>query len=127
MPRSAGKLLIAGVCLALMSGCSIFLSGRSQLLKIEASDPAARIYVDEVEVGVGKAEVTVRRDSPHTVVARAGHRGASAFVGLEFSTAAYFDMFLAVPTLGITAALGSMSGGFWVLERDEVRLTLPPR
>jgi len=58
------------------------------MLRIQASDPAARIYVDDLEVGVGEVAVSVRRDSPHTVVARAGDRASSAFVGLTYSTTA---------------------------------------
>jgi hypothetical protein len=118
------RFLIAGAALALLSGCSIF-AGKWQVLRIRASDPTARIFVDDREVGIGSASVTVRRDSPHTVVARAGSRGASAFIGLDHSTTAWIDMILGVPTAGITWMLGSTSAGYFVLERDDVRLELP--
>ncbi len=118
------RLVICAAGLALLPGCSLWV-GRAQDLTIRASDPAARIYVDDLEAGVGEVTLTVRRDSPHVVVARVDNRATSAIVGVGLSTTAVIDIILAFPTFGLTAIFGNMAPGFWVLDQDEVYLAVP--
>lgn len=103
-------------------GCSLFVDSR-QDITIEASDPAARLFVDGREVGTGRAIVPLRRNDTYAVRAELPDGSiARARISKGISTTGILDIvggiFFLVPFIGIAAP------GFWELDPDYVFLSL---
>ncbi|MCI0589622.1 MAG: hypothetical protein L0323_22635 [Planctomycetes bacterium] len=116
-----GLLLVFGG--AVSQGCSLFV-GSTQPVIITASDPSAQIIVNGQVVGTGTATVQLRRNRPHSVMAKVGDRAAAAAIGTQISTTGILDIIggaiFLVPFFGVLGA------GFWSLDQESVVLALPP-
>lgn len=117
--------LLAGAMLLGPSGCSLFVDSE-QSIRIEASDPAARIFVDGQEVGTGSALVPMRRNRTHAVRAETPDgRIAQTRITKGISTTGILDIvggvFFLVPFIGVLAP------GFWQLDPDYLFLKLTPQ
>ena len=124
MPHGLLIAILAAAMLLGPAGCSLFVDS-SQHIRIEASDPAARIFVDGQEVGTGSALVPMRRNRTHSVRAEAPDGGvAQGRIRKNISTTGILDIvggfFFLVPFLGI------LGPGFWELDPNYVYLKLAP-
>lgn len=120
--RAALAVSLAALLLLGPPGCSLFVDSR-QDITIEASDPAARLFVDGREVGTGRAVVPLRRNDTYAVRAELPDgRIARARISKGISTTGILDIvggiFFLVPFIGIAAP------GFWNLDPDYVFLSL---
>lgn len=122
-----GRFLLAAVlALGLLlgpGGCSFFVDPR-QDVTLEASDPAAKLFVDGREVGTGKAVVSLRKNDSYSVRAElADGRSAGARIRRGVSVIGIVDIvggvFFLVPFLGLLAP------GFWHLDPDYLYLDIP--
>ena len=117
--------LMAGLMLAGPAGCSFFVDSQ-QTIRIEASDPAARIFVDGQEVGTGSALVPMRRNRTHSVRAELSDgRVAQARIRKNISTPGILDIVGGV--LFLVPFLGALAPGFWELDPDYLFLKLTPQ
>lgn len=119
MAKRAIVLVLVG---SLLPGCSLFKSSQQQVT-ITASDPAAEILVDGSPVGIGTARVGLQRNETHAVMARAGNRVGTSFIGKTVSTTGILDIiggcFFLVPFFGL------IGPGFWDLDPRNVTVILP--
>ena len=116
--------LLAAAMLLGPAGCSLFVDSH-QSVRIEASDPGARLFVDGQEVGTGSALVPMRRNRTHSVRAEAPDgRVAQGRIRKNISTTGILDIvggfFFLVPFLGI------LGPGFWELDPNYLYLKLMP-
>lgn len=117
-------LLLVVTLLSGPVGCSLFV-GSNQTVRIEASDPEARLFVDGQQVGTGSAVVPLRRNKTHSVRAESPDgQVAQARIRKEISTTGILDIiggiFLLVPFLG------ALAPGFWHLDPDYLFLKITP-
>lgn len=126
MMRTPGSLLLLVLALLLpflATGCSLFASSR-QIVTIQATDPAAEIWVDGNLVGTGTVTTSLWRRRSHQVVARAGDRTGTAQIDRELSGTAVLDLVGGV--LFLFPLIGVFGGGFWRLDTNHVVIGLPP-
>lgn len=126
-PRRLGRALLAtGLALVMLTGpagCSFFVDPR-QDVTLEASDPAARIFVDGREVGTGKAVVALKRNDSYSVRAEmADGRVAGGRIRRGVSTIGIVDIVGGV--IFLFPFLGALAPGFWNLDPDYLFLRLP--
>ena len=123
-PRALASVGLAAALLVGPGGCSLFVPA-DQAVTVQASDPSARLFVDGRPVGVGTANVAVRRNRNHTFRAETTDgRIQTGRLYREVSTTGILDViggvFFLVPFLGV------IGPGFWTLDQDHVYLALPP-
>ena len=116
------SLLLCAALVLSTTSCS-FAGGSTQSIMIQASDPAAEIYVDGGYVGKGTANVSLAKKRAHSVMAKVGDRVGIARVDKSISTLGVLDIIGGV--LFLVPLIGIFAPGFWELEPDTVYVAIP--
>lgn len=104
MKRIVSALLIISISF-LSSGCSAFVSG-TQRLRVTASEPDAKIYVNGAYVGEGTVTTRVPRNENVAVMAKKeGYLPASQEIGNKMSQTGILDIvagcMILIPLIGL--------------------------
>ncbi len=106
-------------------GCSVFRSGRQNFI-VMASDPQAKIYVNNEYKGVGNVDVLVPRNKPVMVrVEKEGCQSISRIIETKLSTTGVLD------TIGgwliLLPFIGLAFPGAYELEKSSLTMNIEER
>lgn len=117
-----GVTISLGFSLVFMPGCSLFAPDRQAIL-VTASDPQAKITVDNELIGTGAATAELKRNREHVVIAKVGDRSGTARIDKHISTTGVLD--LVGGCIILVPFLGAFGPGFWTLEPQSVNVLVP--
>lgn len=116
---------LVAVCGAGLTGCATIIHGTSQKIQVSSTPAGANILIDGGDTGqVTPAEVTVKRDSFHTLsLKKDGYQVEFRKLDGEPSGAFYWNFLL----LGTTCAVDWATGGMWTVSPSTVQVGLRPQ
>jgi hypothetical protein len=118
-------LLVAAFLL--FSGCATVMHGTRQEIEVASSPTGARVWIDDIDIGITPLSVELKRTTDHSVrIEFAGYEQAELNITRKWSGWIWGNLVLAplVLPLPIQFLIDYESGGLYTLEIDQLYVNL---